>query len=97
FMNPADLKRIGLSDGDVVEIRSRNGAIVGVVQTDKGLRTGVVSLTHGFGRSPGEEADPRKVGANVNTLTRVDEDYDPYSGIPRMGAVPVSVSPLDSE
>ncbi len=94
FMNPGDLKRLGLDNGDVVQIRSRNGAILGVVQEDKGLRAGVVSLTHGFGRNPGEAPDPRKDGANVNALTRVDEDYDPYSGIPRMGALAVAVSPV---
>ncbi len=94
FMNPLDLDQLSLRNGDLVEIRSRNGRIAGVVQADRGLRRGVVALTHGFGKNPGEESDPRKDGCNVNRLTRVDDDYDPYTGIPRMGALPVSVSPL---
>jgi anaerobic selenocysteine-containing dehydrogenase len=94
FMNPGDLRRLGLSNGDLIEIRSRNGSITGVVQADSGMRGGVVSLTHGFGKNPGEPFDPRKDGANVNRLTRVDEDFDPYTGIPRMGALPVSVTAL---
>lgn len=94
FMNPSDLRRLEIRNGDVVMVRSRHGAVTGVVQADNGLREGVVSLTHGFGKNPGEATDPRKDGANVNQLTRIDDDYDPYTGIPRMGALPVSVSPL---
>jgi len=92
FMNPADMKERGIAGGDVVEIRSRHGTIAAVVQGDAGLRPGVVSLTHGFGKNPGEPCDPRKDGANVNRLTRVDDDYDPYTGIPRMGALPVAIA-----
>ena len=54
----------------------------------------MVSLTHGFGKHPDEPGDPRKDGANVNRLIRIDDDFDPYTGIPRMGALPVSVSPV---
>jgi len=92
FMNPADLRSLGVNNGDLVEIRSRHGKVTGVAQADSGLRTGVVSLTHGFGKNPGESFDPRKDGANVNQLLRVDDDFDPYTGIPRMGALPVSIS-----
>jgi anaerobic selenocysteine-containing dehydrogenase len=94
FMNPQDLERVGVRNEDLVEIRSRNGRVAAVVQADRSMRPGVVALTHGFGRNPGEGFDPRKDGANVNQLTRVDDDYDPYTGIPRMGALPVAVSPL---
>ena len=94
FMNPADLRRLEIRNGDIVEIRSRHGMVAGVAQADSGLRAGVVSLTHGFGKNPGEPSDPRKDGANVNRLIRIDDDYDPYTGIPRMGALPVSVSPV---
>ena len=93
FMNPGDLKRLGINRGDLVEIRSRHGMVSGIVEADSGLRSGVVSMTHGFGKNPGEMYDPRKDGANVNALTRMDDDYDPYTGIPRMGALPVSVTP----
>jgi len=94
FMNPADLDRLGIRDEDLVEVRSRGGRVAAVVQGDRSMRPGVVALTHGFGRNPGEGSDPRKDGANVNQLTRVDDDYDPYTGIPRMGALPVAVAPL---
>ena len=48
FMHPDDLARLGLRSGDLVTIRSRNGAITGVVEEDEDLRTGLVSLTHGL-------------------------------------------------
>lgn len=94
FMNPDDLKRLGIESGDMVEIRSRHGRVTGIVDADRGLRAGVVALTHGFGKNPGEVSDPRKDGANVNCLTCVDDDYDPYTGIPRMGALPVAITPI---
>ena len=96
FMHPSDLEQLGLRNGDLVTIRSRNGAITGVVEEDEDLRSGLVSITHGFGRNPGEETDPRRDGANVNLLTRMDDDYERYTGLPRMGALPVSVTPIEA-
>ena len=75
-----------------MEIRSRHGMVKGIVEADRGLRCGVVSLTHGFGNA-GEPSDPRRDGANVNQLTRMDDDCDAFTGMPRMGALPISVSP----
>jgi len=46
---------------------------------------------HGFGRNSGEASDPRRHGANVNRLTAVDSDFDRRTGMPRLGAIPVSV------
>jgi anaerobic selenocysteine-containing dehydrogenase len=85
---------LGIKSGDLVEIRSRHGMVRGIVEADRGLRPGVISLTHGFGGNPGQPSDPRRNGANVNQLTRMDDDYDRYTGMPRMGALPISVSPV---
>jgi anaerobic selenocysteine-containing dehydrogenase len=92
FMNPTDLAALDLTPGDAVEIRSAYDAVVGIVETDADLRRGVVSMSHGFGGNPGEVEDPRVDGANTNRLLRTDVDYDPITGMPRMGALPVSVS-----
>jgi anaerobic selenocysteine-containing dehydrogenase len=43
----------------------------------------------------GEADDPLVAGTNVNRLLRVDEDFDPITGSPLMGAVPVRVSAAD--
>jgi anaerobic selenocysteine-containing dehydrogenase len=91
FMNGDDLADLGLVPGDIVEIRSAYDAVVGVVECDHDLRRGVVSMSHGFGRNPGEAEDPRTDGANTNRLLRADVDYDPITGQPRMGAIPVAV------
>jgi ABC-type lipopolysaccharide export system ATPase subunit len=92
FMNPDDLAELDLTPGDVVEIRSAHDAVMGIVEADADLRRGVVSMSHGFGGNPGETEDPRVDGANTNRLLRSDVDYDPITGMPRMGAVPISVS-----
>jgi anaerobic selenocysteine-containing dehydrogenase len=91
FVHPDDLAALGLTSGDLVEIRSAHGHVVGVVEGDRDLRRGVVAMSHGFGRNPGESEDPRVDGANTNRLFRTDIDYDPRTGMPRMGALPVSI------
>ncbi|TMK58106.1 MAG: hypothetical protein E6G60_16075 [Actinobacteria bacterium] len=93
FMHPDDLERLGVAPGDAVEIRSEHDCVVTVAEADADLRRGVVSISHGFGRNPGEHEDPRVDGANTNRLLRADAEFDPITGMPRMGAVPVSVVP----
>ena len=93
FMHPDDLTRVGVAPGDLVEIRSEYDSITGVAEVDADLRPGVVSMSHGFGGIPGEDEDPRVDGANTNRLLRTDVEYDRYTGIPRMGALPVAVTP----
>jgi anaerobic selenocysteine-containing dehydrogenase len=92
FMHPDDLARLGIEAGALVEIRSEFDAITGVAAADADLRPGVVSMSHNFGGIPGEDEDPRIDGANTNRLVRTEVEYDRYTGIPRMGALPVAVT-----
>ncbi|MDG2002579.1 MAG: molybdopterin-dependent oxidoreductase [Novosphingobium sp.] len=94
FLHPSELAAHGLAPGDLAQVRSRHGVIEAVVEADEDLRPGVLAIAHGFGLSPEEQADPRKHGSNVNRLTALDDDYDRYSGMPRMGAIPVSLTAL---
>lgn len=94
FLHPADIVAFGLSAGGLARVRSRHGEIEVVVEADSDLRPGVLAIAHGFGRLPGEPGDARRYGANVNRLTILDEDFDRYSGMPRMGAIPVSITPF---
>jgi len=94
FMHPADINGLALSAGDQVEIATRYGAITGFVQPDAQLRAGVVAMAHGFGARYGRDYDPRRDGSNVNELLSWQDDADPYHGMPRMSAVPVSVAPV---
>lgn len=95
FMHPDDLARLDISPGDTVEIRSEHDVIASIAAADPYLRPGVVSMSHNFGGNPGDDEDPRVDGANTNRLLRTDVEYDRYTGIPRMGALPVAVSRLD--
>ena len=70
--------------------------VIGIAGIDNDLRPGVLSITHGFGRNPGEVSDPRRDGMNVNRLLHWEDDADPYHGMPRMGALPISVQRISS-
>lgn len=52
-LHPEDLRSLGVESGDLVNIQSRHGSIVGVAGVDKYLRPGTVSMCHGFGKIPG--------------------------------------------
>jgi anaerobic selenocysteine-containing dehydrogenase len=97
FMNPLDLDRLDLSAGDVVEIKSDHSAIFGIVESDKTVREGLVSMTHAFGDTPEHDGDVRTIGSNTGRLTAVDRDFDPYTGQPRMSNIPVRITRCASE
>jgi anaerobic selenocysteine-containing dehydrogenase len=94
YLHPDELAARGMKAGDLAEIRSRHGSIEVIVEADSDLRAGVLAIAHGFGHKPGQPGDARRFGANVNRLTSLDDDYDRFSGIPRMGAIPVSLTPI---
>ncbi|MEU3068899.1 MULTISPECIES: molybdopterin-dependent oxidoreductase [unclassified Streptomyces] len=94
-IHPDDAARIGLADGDTARIESSGGGIEAPAEITDTVRTGVVSLPHGWGHSrPGTRmavaaAHP---GANVNQL--LDGTLlDPLSGTAVLNAIPVSVTP----
>lgn len=91
YMNPGDLAALGLKDGDEVRIASRYGEIPGIVEAEEGIRSGVISMSHCFGPDPENPGPVREFGSNVALLSSVEHEVDPYSGIPRMSAIPVRV------
>jgi anaerobic selenocysteine-containing dehydrogenase len=95
FMHPDDLSSLGLAEGDLVEIRSRRGAIKGVAMAETNLLSGVVSMSHSWGANPDENADPLVVGANTGLLTDSTVDCDPYSAMPRMSSIPVNINLIE--
>jgi anaerobic selenocysteine-containing dehydrogenase len=97
FLHPDEIAAHGLKPGDLAEVRSRHGMIEVVVEADPDLRRGVLAIAHGFGRAPGQASDTRRFGSNVNKLTKLDDDYDKVSGMPRMGAIPVSLTPIAAD
>ncbi len=91
FMHPDDMARSKLEPGAMVRLKTRHGTAVGFVEADPDLRPRVVAMTHGFGARHGVAYEPRLHGTNVNQLLSWEDDNDPYHGMPRMGAVPISV------
>jgi anaerobic selenocysteine-containing dehydrogenase len=91
YMNPGDLAALGLKNGDEVRIASRYGEIPGIVEAEEGIRSGVISMSHCFGPDPENPGPVREFGSNVALLSSVEHEVDPYSGIPRMSAIPVRV------
>ncbi|MFE3717175.1 molybdopterin-dependent oxidoreductase [Streptomyces cyaneofuscatus] len=94
-VHPDDAARLGLVDGATVRIESAGGGIEAPAEITDTVRSGVVSLPHGWGHSrPGTRmavaaAHP---GANVNQL--LDGTLlDPLSGTAVLNAIPVTVTP----
>lgn len=96
--NPANLAasdcaRLGLAEGDWVEISSEEGRIAARVRIDADLRPGVVSITHGFGGLDGD-GDYEQVGARVNDLISLDRHIETINVMPRMTGIPVNLKPI---
>ncbi len=90
-MNPLDLSRRGLREGDAVAVVSDNGRVPAVVRADGTLKPGVVSMTHGFGGDPGEAVDYLERGASISPLISLSRDCEPLQAMPRMSGIPVRV------
>ncbi|MFD9786793.1 molybdopterin oxidoreductase family protein [[Kitasatospora] papulosa] len=94
-IHPDDAARIGLADGDTARITAAGGEVEAFAEITDSVRTGVVSLPHGWGHSrPGTRMsvagdDP---GVNVNQLLD-GALLDPLSGTAVLNAVPVAVTP----
>lgn len=80
-IHPADAVRLGIADGDPVEVRSATGAVIAPAEVTEDIRPGVVSLPYGWGH----DADGSRLsvasrypGVNVNLLT--EPTVDPSSG-----------------
>lgn len=83
--NPADMQRLGLTDGEQVHLRSSHGRVLAVAHADPTLKPGSVSLTHGWG---GLDPETGK-GVNVNMLTGHDGLTQTVNYMPVLTAVPV--------
>ncbi|MFJ9888660.1 molybdopterin-dependent oxidoreductase [Streptomyces sp. NPDC091287] len=94
-IHPDDAARLGLVDGATARIESSGGRIEAPAEITDTVRSGVVSLPHGWGHSrPGTRMTVAAAhpGANVNQL--LDGTLlDPLSGTAVLNAIPVSVTP----
>lgn len=91
FMHPEDLEALGLEPGQVVEIRSVDGAIHGIVEAAPDVKRGVISMAHAWGGAPSDDHKLRTIGSNTGRLSSNSGLLDHRSGQPLMSAIPVNL------
>ena len=91
YMNQADLDLLGINSGDLVEIESAAGSLVGVAEASNDLKPGVISMAHAWGDMPGNWGEVREKGSSTNRLVDDTRTYDRITGQPRMSAIPVNL------
>jgi anaerobic selenocysteine-containing dehydrogenase len=88
FFHPDDMAANGLSDGDIIEIRSATGSVTTPVKADKAVRPGAISMTHGWGGLP-DDPDNRAPGVCTSLLVTTTRDVQTINAMPVMSAIPV--------
>jgi anaerobic selenocysteine-containing dehydrogenase len=94
YMHPEDVSALGIGDGDIVQISSRHGQILGVVAPAPDVKRGVISMAHAWGGLPGNEGEVRQTGSSTNRLLSNEQEFDPITGMARQSAIPVNVQPV---
>ncbi|CRK60517.1 Formate dehydrogenase-O, major subunit [Alloactinosynnema sp. L-07] len=94
-VNPADAERLGLVDGEEATVRSRTGKIRVPVEVTDTIRTGVISIPHGWGHDlDGMRTAVATAHAGVNSNLLADELLiDALSGNAVLNGIPVEVTP----
>lgn len=74
-----DAAAAGLADGDLVEVRSANGAVTGRLRIEPLIRRGAVSIPHGY------------AAPNVGDLTSSRDGIDPETGMVHQSGLAVEL------
>ncbi|MFF0746276.1 molybdopterin oxidoreductase family protein [Streptomyces sp. NPDC004111] len=93
-IHPDDARRLGLTDGAPARITGDGGAVQAPVEITAAVRSGVVSLPHGWGHDrPGTRLTVAagRPGVNVNQLLDGSR-LDPLSGTAVLNGFPVEVT-----
>ena len=96
-MHPEDLNKLGISDGNRVNVATEYDSIPAIVESDATLLPGVVAMAHAFGGLVDEDHRYHELGSNTGRLIRTEVDYDPITGMPRMGNIPVAITPVNTD
>ncbi len=91
FVNADDLRELGMSSGELIEIESQNGCILAQAESSDEVRRGVISMAHCFGDDELSRDGVLDHGSNTGLLIATDRDYDPITGMPRQSAIPVRI------
>ncbi|ORX07147.1 molybdopterin dinucleotide-binding protein [Mycobacterium triplex] len=93
LIHPDDAARCGVSDNDIVTVKSEAGEIKVPVEVTDAIKPGVVSMPHGWGHGkPGTRMSVANgsPGANTNALS-VPTFIDEPSGNGALNGIPVTV------
>ncbi|MEM9195368.1 MAG: molybdopterin dinucleotide binding domain-containing protein, partial [Myxococcota bacterium] len=94
YVHPKDLEELGLSDGDLADVRSEAGTVRVPVRRLADLMRGTVALPHGWGhqRAEGLSVAKETRGVNANLLAMSGPGYiDPLSGMSKLTGLEVDV------
>ena len=94
WMHPDDMNSIGAVEGSMVRIATTHDSITAMAEADATLRPGVVAIAHAFGGLADEDDHYLELGANTGRLVRTDANFDPITGMPMMGNIPVAITPV---
>ena len=94
-VHPDDAARLGLVDGGPATVRSRSGQVTLPVEITDGIRTGVVSIPHGWGHAaPGTRMSVASAHPGVNSNVLADDLFvDALTGTAALNGIPVTVTP----
>jgi len=96
YMHPQDCERLGIVEGEAVDITSQTATIRLPVRSLKELLPGTVSVPHGWGHqnARGLGVASALSGANVNILAADGPDnVEPLSGMAHLSGIPVNITP----
>jgi len=89
-LHPEDAARLGVSDGGVVRVESRDGALTVAVEVTDDVIAGTVTLPHGWGHDGGWHQANEAGGVNYNLLTSTRvETAERLSGMSHLNGVGV--------
>jgi anaerobic selenocysteine-containing dehydrogenase len=89
YINPDDLSRAGVAHGAKIRISSPHGSVVARAEPDVTLRSGVISMAHGFGALP-DEGEYEEDGASTNLLLSLRYNRQSINAMPEMTGVPLA-------
>lgn len=87
YLNPADAAKLGITSGSQVTLQTDRGKVRGTAALDDRVRSGVVSVAHGFPNTAA--ALDSSSATSVSALLEDEQGCDAFSGMPQMSAVPV--------
>lgn len=96
LMHPVDAAHLGLNDGERAIVSSRVGSLEVDIELTDDIRSGVVSLPHGWGHDhPGTKMSVAASRAGVNSNILSDHlAMDPLSGTSVLNGIPVTIAAI---